>query len=137
MLFTEFCKPLYHIQFFDEKETDPVPVIRMVFALAPLTAGVVVLQCPERMQPLRDAAFKAKFQADKYTSFDIWCAKASNETFVPVKDDGLFHKLLLRFRVFPDVYDEKITNGLKAATRSMAPGCAVHPAHHSNYILGG
>jgi len=123
----------YDIQFFDEKETDPVPVIRMVFALASPDAKVVVLKCPGRTQPSREGSYKAKFLADKYTSFDIWCAKASNKTFRPVKEEDIFQKLLLRFRIFPDVYEEKMTKGLRNATRSMNPGTAVHPAHYCNY----
>ena len=127
----------YHLQFFNEDETDPVPVIRMVFALASPDGDVVVLKCPEKTQPLRGAAFKADFQADKYTSFDVWCAKASHETFLPVKEDDIFHKLLLRFRIFPNVYDEKRTEGLGNATRSMNPGTAVHPAHFCTYAPNG
>jgi hypothetical protein len=123
----------YDIQFFDEKEPNPVPVIRMVFALASPEAKMVVLKCPERTQPPRDNAYKAKFQGDKFTSFDIWCAKASKKTFRPVKEDDIYQKLLLRFRIFPDVYDEKRTEGLQNVTRSMNPGTALHPAHYCNY----
>ena len=123
----------FHIQFFDEKETDLVPIIRMVFALASPDAGVVVLQAPGKVQPPRDATFKARFQADKFTSFDIWCAKASKMTFCPVEEDEIFQKLLLRFRIFPDVYDVKRTEGLRNVTRSMNPGTALHAAHYCNY----
>ena len=127
----------FDIQFFDETETNPLPVIRMVFALASPTARVEVLKCPDRVQPPRPGGFQAKFQADKYTSFDIWCAKASHDTFRPVKDseDDMFQKLLLRFRIYPDVYDEKRTEGLQTVTRSMNPASGVHPAHYRNYGL--
>jgi hypothetical protein len=125
----------YHIQFFDEKEkeSEVVPVIRMVFALASPHAGMVVLKNPGKTQPPRPAAYKAKFQVDKYTSFDIWCAKASQKTFLPVKEDDVYEKLLLRFRVFPDVYAEKRTVGLQNVTRSMNPGTDIHPAHYRTY----
>jgi len=119
----------YHIQFFDKDEIDPVPVIRMVFALASPIADVVLLGRPERVQPPRDGAFKTKFQEDQYTAFDIWCAKASHETFLPIKDDTVFTELLLRSSVFPNVYERKKSNGLQNATRSMNPGTDVHPAH--------
>ena len=119
----------YHIGFFDESETKLVPIIRMVFALASTTPAVVVLQRPERMQPQRGAACKAKFQVDEYTSFDIWCAKASHKTFLPIKDDFIFNEILLRSRVFPDVYERKESDGLQNATRSMYPATDVHPAH--------
>ena len=125
----------FDIQFFDEKETDPVPVIRMVFALASPDATTVVLKRSGRTQPSREGAYKAKFQADKYTSFDIWCAKASRKTFLPIKsgEDDIFQTLLLQFRIFPDVYNDKRTEGLRNVTRTMNPGTAVHPAHYCNY----
>jgi len=125
----------YHLQFFNEDETDPVPVIRMVFALASPDGDVVVLKCPEKTQPLRGAAFKADFQADKYTSFDIWCAKASHETFLPVKEDDIFHKLLLRFRIFPNVYNEKRTEGLvKSVLRYHRNGCRSAGKQDKGYL---
>jgi hypothetical protein len=125
----------YHIRFFDEtKEIDLVPVIRMVFALASTTPDVVVLSRPERSQPLRDAASKAKFQADKYTAFDIWCAGASDKTFLPIKDDFTFGQLLRRSRLFPDVFDNKMSEGLENATRSMNPASGSHTAHYCSYV---
>jgi hypothetical protein len=105
----------------------------MVFALASPEAKTVVLGGPERTQPLRAASFTANFQIDKFTSFDIWCAKASNMTFRPVKEDDIYQKLLLRFRIFPEVYDDKRTEGLRNVTMSMNPGTALHPAHYCNY----
>lgn len=119
----------YYNHFFDMDESKPVPIIRMVFALASMTPAVVVLQPPPRTQPPRDAAISAKFSVDKYTSFDIWCAMVSSKTFLPVKDDLLFHEMLLRSRFFPDVYQRKKTEGLQNTTRSMNPGTDVHPAH--------
>jgi hypothetical protein len=91
----------YHIGFFDKNETTPVPIIRMVFALASTTPAVVVLQPPERMQPPRDAVYQSKFQADKYTSFDIWCAMASHKTFLPIKDDFVFNENSTPLPCFP------------------------------------
>ena len=101
----------------------------MVFALALPIADVVVLGRPDRTQPPRDGALKAKFQEDQYMAFDIWCAKASHETFLPIKDDTVFTELLLRSSVFPNVYERKKSNALQNATRSMNPGTDVHPAH--------
>jgi hypothetical protein len=124
----------YQIQFFDENETFPVPVIRMVFALASTTPCVTALKPPERTQPPREGAFKAKFQADKYTAFDIWCGKASQETFRPVKDDNVFDKLLIRSRVFPDVYETKKSEAIQNATRSMNPATDVHRAHWERFL---
>ena len=124
----------YHCGFFDVNESSLVPIIRMVFALASSTSCVTAIKHAERIQPPREGAFKAKFQADKYTAFDIWCGKASQETFRPIKDDGVFQKLLLRSRVFPDVYEHKKSEALQNATRSMNPATDVHRAHWERFV---
>jgi hypothetical protein len=105
----------------------------MVFALASPRSEVAVLRRPERTQPQREGAYKTSFQADKYTAFDIWCAGASQKTFLPIKDDFTFRELLLRSRPFPDVFDNKMSEGLRNATRSMNPASGSHPAHYCNY----
>jgi len=55
----------------------PLPIIRMVFALASPRAGVTFPSRPSR-EPHHPAAF---------TSFDIWCAGLSTETFRQIGDD--------------------------------------------------
>jgi hypothetical protein len=119
--------------FFNVREKSPVPVIRMVFALASRTACVIAVKHGEKMQAPRADGFKAKFQADKYTAFDIWCGKASQETFRPIEDDNVYQKLLLRSRVFPDVYERKKSKAIEIATRSMNPGTDVHAAHWEHF----
>jgi len=124
----------YRIEFFDKNESHPVPLIRMLFALASENSSIAVLGCPERTQPVREGAAKARFQADRYTSFDIWCAKASKETFRPIENDAVFDKLLLRSRLFPNVYEAKKSEGLQNATRSMNPATDIHPAHWDRFV---
>jgi hypothetical protein len=123
----------YHLRFFDKKETDPTPVIHMVFSLASPKSDVVVLNCSERSQASREGAFKANFQADKYTAFDVWCAMASCKTFLPIKDDFTFGELLQWSRLFPDVFDNKMSKDLRNATRSMNPASGSHAAHYHSY----
>jgi hypothetical protein len=114
--------------FFSPKELHPVPVIRMVFALASKMSCVTVITPPERVQPPRRGP-NPDFKLDKYTAFDIWCAKALHNTFRSIKDDAIFEKLLLRSRVFPDVYQNKNSESIQNATRNMNPATDKHSAH--------
>lgn len=126
----------HNVQFFQKKETHPVPIIRMVFALASPTPSVTVLKPAKRTQPPRGRSFAANFKADKYTTFDIWCGKASHETFRPIKgsaDEIVFHKLLLRSQVFPNVYDTKKPKVLENVTRNMNPATGDDPAHWEQF----
>jgi hypothetical protein len=119
----------YHISFFDKNESHPVPIIRMVFALSSKTPCVTVIK------PHRDAAPKANFQVDEYTAFDIWCGKASRETFTPVKDDSVFDKLLLRSRVFPDIYESKVSMSIQNATRNTNPATDNYHSHWDQFTV--
>jgi len=101
------------LEFFNLKKSHPVPVIRMVFALASKTPCVTVIKSPERIQPPRIDAPKPPFKSDKYTAFDIWCSKASRETFWSIKDDATLEKLLLCSRVFPGVYENKKSESIQ------------------------
>ena len=76
---------------------------------------------------------RPNFKSDKYTAFDIWCAKASRETFRSIKNDAIFEKLLLRSRVFPDVYENKKSESIQNATRNMNPATDVHHAHWERF----
>ena len=122
----------YRNHFFEEKEANPVPVIRMVFPLASKIPCITVLNHAAKTQPPREGAFKAGFQADKYTAFDFWCGKASSETFRPIKDETVYEKLLLRSRIFPDVYNKR-SEAIQNATRNMNPATDIHPAHWEQF----
>ena len=119
---------------FDVDESDTLPVIRMVFALASKTPCVTVIKPAERQQPQRKNGKRPAFKGDKYTAFDIWCGKASRETFRPIKDNEVvFKKLLLRSRVFPDVYESKRSESIQIATRNMNPATEGHHAHWKQF----
>ncbi|KAF8461304.1 hypothetical protein DFH94DRAFT_687075 [Russula ochroleuca] len=111
----------------DEDEATPIPVICMVFALASSTPCMTALKCfislkhAKRTWPQREGSFKANFQADKYTSFDIWCGKVSHETFRQVKDNMVFQTLLLQTHIFPNIYQTKGSEEIQNVTRSMNP----------------
>jgi hypothetical protein len=119
--------------FFDPKESYPVPLIRMVFVLASKTPCVTVIKSHERVHPPRRDAPKPAFKSDKYTAFDIWCAKASREMFRSIKDDAIFEKLLLCSCVFPDVYENKKSESIQNVTRNMNPATDVHHAHWERF----
>jgi hypothetical protein len=115
--------------FFNPKESHPVPVIQMVFVLASTIPCMTVIKSPERVQPLRRDISKPAFKSDKYTAFNIWCAKALRETFRSIKDDAIFEKLLLHSHVSPDVYENKKSESIHNVTRNMNPATDVHHAH--------
>jgi len=99
----------------------PLPVIRMVFALASPQAGV---RFPS--QRLREPHYP-----DSFTSFDIWCAGLSTETFQQIGNDlDSYRKLLDRSQRSHDAFDmSESHNPLSKKTklivgrtrRSMAP----------------
>ena len=102
----------------------PEPVIRMVFALASTKAGVSVP--PRRTRETRVS------NSDSFTSYDIWCAGLSTDSFQQIGPDlESYQKLLDRSQLSDDAFDasEAPPNELNNATkilvektrRSMAP----------------
>ena len=73
---------LFLINLFDQA---PLPIIRMVFALASTKSAVNYV--PGRQSWLKDEK--------RFTSYDIWCAGTSLETFPIIKDDGPAYLKLL------------------------------------------
>ncbi|KAH9983775.1 hypothetical protein BJV77DRAFT_1041194 [Russula vinacea] len=114
----------HDIGFFDEEETNVVPIIRMVFALASSTSSVTTINPPARKQPSRTSTKNAK----NFTAFDIWCAKASHDTFESIKDDDVFQKLLLWSYRHAEIYTTK-RPALEAMTRSMNPASESNAVH--------
>ncbi|KAM6501250.1 hypothetical protein JOM56_004264, partial [Amanita muscaria] len=113
----------YFLGFFDMDEQKPVPIIRMVFALA--SSESCVKAGKERARP-----------CPAYTTYDFWCAGTTAETFSVVRpgDEQVYSDLLKLCRLFPSVYevDTKIDSA-KSARRNMNPGTAVHPDHWSRF----
>jgi hypothetical protein len=111
----------------------PRPIIRMVFALASPEAGV---RFPTRRS-------REPHHADKYTSFDIWCAGLSMETFQQIGDDlDSYQKLLDRSQLPHDAFNvsegyNPLSDNTKKVVgrtrRSMAPlvkFCGHDEIHH-------
>jgi hypothetical protein len=77
----------------------PLPVIRMVFALASNQCSVFFPAVPER-----------RSHHGRLTAYDVWCAGLSPETFRDIGDDlTSYHALLQRSLQPHDVYDLKKT----------------------------
>jgi hypothetical protein len=127
----------YFLGFFNMDEQKPVPIIRMVFALAANEACVKAVEdAPVRKNPARGAKSKGEKKRTRrcpaYTAYDIWCAGTSAETFSVVKpgDEQVYAELLKVSRLFPGVYEAHTKiDSAKSARRNMNPGTAVHPDH--------
>jgi hypothetical protein len=125
----------YFLQFFDKGEKSPVPIIRMVFALGASEPAVTPLKEPDRKNEARTS--RAPNRSPEYTSYDIWCAKASAKTFAVIDpgDESVYEKLLKVSRVFPQAYDaQAINKNIGIARRNMNPGTATDSAHWSVFV---
>jgi hypothetical protein len=127
----------YYLHIFD-KEDQPLPIVRMVFALASPTADVVVVNhlSPRRGPPRRAKKSKA---APCFTAYDIWCAGTSSETFQVVKptEHDVYSSLLKLSRTFPQAYEaaQYENTTFEALRRRMHPSTSLHPDHWS-FITG-
>jgi len=80
----------------------------------------------------KTAAQKAARGSPPYTTYDIWCAKASSDTFSVIKDDdeSNYAQLLKVDKVFPKAYHADIAVAeLENIRRSMNPGTSVDVVH--------
>lgn len=121
LLFVEMNPHL--VGFFDPHEEPNQPIIRMVFALAAPTSNTQVTPLPKpRLQRKPNAS-------PKFTSYDIWCARASKETFAVIEDEALYKRLLKPKKVFPDAYQaiELLTE--KDMRQRMHPGAFNEKSH--------
>jgi hypothetical protein len=118
----------YHKKLFDAMDPcrlgilsdHPQPIIRMVFALASSKDGITIPNRPER-----------KRYSDLFTSYDVWCAGLSTETFQQIgKDENSYRTLLERSQRSHDAFAvSDLSNKLGGETktivgrtrRSMAP----------------
>lgn len=118
----------YHIGFYDHDEENPVPIIRMVFALGAKDSNVVVMKVAQRKQPKRKA--KQSSPALEFTSYDIWCSSASSKTFSVIKpeSDLTFAELLKLNKAFPRSYQSGVAEE-EDARRQMHPMALSDPAH--------
>jgi hypothetical protein len=128
----------YLVRFFDINEKEPLPIIRMVFSLGSPTAAVEVL--PQYVEQLprkaKTAARKAVQKSPRFTSYDIWCAKASSETFgvIKIEDEQNYARLLKADKVFPQAYCSELgIEEVESNKRSMNPGTSVDAAHWASF----
>ncbi|KIL63636.1 hypothetical protein M378DRAFT_662372 [Amanita muscaria Koide BX008] len=131
----------YLLGFFDMDEQKPVPIIRIVFALASSEACVKTVEDASlRKNPPRITKSKGKERAcPAYTAYDIWCAGTSAETFSVVKpsEEKVYSDLLKICRLFPSVYEAHTEiDSVKSARRNMNPSTAAHPDHWSWFSTG-
>jgi hypothetical protein len=120
-------------------EQKPVPIIRMVFALAAEDSHVrAVESVPLRKSLPRAAKPKAEKKWARrrpaYTAYNIWCAGSSAGTFSVIEpgDEQVYAELLKVSPMFPNVYEAHTNIDLaKSARRNMNPGTAAHPDHWS------
>jgi len=112
----------------------PVPVIRMVFALAANHPEVQVISAGERIQPSRSVKQQPPMAA--YTAYDFWCCQASSKTFgpIPEQDENVYDALLKISRNFPTVYEEPERPMAGMTRRNMHPGTDVEVNHWSRFI---
>jgi hypothetical protein len=119
---------------FDKTQTDPPPVIRMVFALAAREPVVKLIQPPPRTSLPRIAKENSAFHGSAYTSFDIWCGHTSASTFRVIKDtdNEVYSDLLKRSKQVPDMFatDPK---SIEEVTRSMYPCATAKAGHWSSF----
>jgi hypothetical protein len=122
----------------DQLEVVPKPVIRIVFALAALEAGVVFPNTRQREH----------HPPDDFTAFDVWCAGLGNKAFKHIDGDLASYRLLLERSLRPhDVFNlqdaSKSPKGPKhdetrrlrgSHRRRMAPLTADDDAHHAIHL---
>ncbi|KAF8514093.1 hypothetical protein BU17DRAFT_94784 [Hysterangium stoloniferum] len=124
----------FDLRIFD-KSSDPPPVIRMVYALASSKSKVTTVARGARTQPSREKKKKYAFRKDPYTSFDIWCAQASSETFgaIQFEDNETYNELLKLSKDVPKMFEpEEIST--KEVVQSMYPGATSDPGHWNSFV---
>jgi hypothetical protein len=117
----------------DKSKVDPKPVIRIVFALAALEAGV---EFPDVRQ-------RAHHYYDNFTAFDVWCAGLGNKAFKHIDADLASYQLLLeRSLRSHDAFDlpndgkghDETRQVRGSLRRRMAPLTAYNDAHHAIHL---
>ncbi|KAF8339651.1 uncharacterized protein EI90DRAFT_3037372 [Cantharellus anzutake] len=116
-------------------EVVPKPVIRVVFALASPEPAVIFKEQPEAKHPF-----------DGFTTFDIWLAGLSHETFRQIQEVDLeSYKILLERSLMPhDAFKlkdepnvgEKARKGKGACRQRMVPLAHLGCSHHAIHLPG-
>jgi hypothetical protein len=96
---------------------NPLPIIRLVFALGSSQAGISFPSLRRTMTTDDDVSMTSDDDVpttpdgdSEFTSFDIWCAGLSTDTFRQIGDDLESYRTLLDRLLRPnDVFDLKVT----------------------------
>ena len=115
-----------------QDDTPPLPVIRMVFALASDTAKVHSPEVGER----------TKRRQSSFTTYDIWCAGLSPHTFRDIGPNLESYRILLVRSCQPhdgfeirDEYDDNLTiEAREEQRRRIAPLSATPDSHNSVHV---
>ena len=124
----------------DKLKVVPKPVIRIVFALAAVDAGVDIPDTRERED----------HHHDNFTAFDVWCAGLADKTFKHIDGDLASYRLLLERSLRPhDAFNSQDdgkgpegpehdeTRCLRGSyRRKMAPLTTDDDAHHAIHLRG-
>ncbi|KAF8325609.1 uncharacterized protein EI90DRAFT_3072219 [Cantharellus anzutake] len=114
------------------KKQKTLPVIRMVIALASKKSIVSVIGPPPRTQPARQGKQLPIYRKNAYTSFDVWCARASSRTFRTIRpqDVATYDALLRLSKDVPEMFEPSETL-IQDSVRRMYPGGTSHAGHWS------
>ena len=125
----------YFVGVFDHSDEEPLPVIRMVFALSSTKSGVTIIE-PERTRYRRKAKGKKGKKSPPYTSYDIWCAGAFAKTFAVIKEteEKTYEQLLKVCSPFPQSYKSDLEE-MEKRRRSMNPGTMTNVDHWHAFEL--
>ncbi|KDQ51683.1 hypothetical protein JAAARDRAFT_210966 [Jaapia argillacea MUCL 33604] len=117
----------YEINLFDEGD-EPIPIIRIVFALAATTPSLQVIEPEVVASPVLDNAVP-------FVAYDIWCAGISPSVFRPIDDrqQNVWAALLQASYGWRTLYQGQ--NEREAESRmSMNPGMAEDDGHWSKWM---
>jgi hypothetical protein len=123
----------FYVDLFSNGDT-PLPVIRMVFALASVQSGVSYSSVPQR-----------RHHGGRFTAYDIWCAGLSAETFNGIEADVDSYKKLLTRSLQPhdaynldemkdDYQDDPTKKGRGSLRRRLEPLANLEDEHNHSHI---
>jgi hypothetical protein len=129
----------YKLNVFDAGEVSPVPIIRMVFALAASKGIVRAVGQRRRDRIKRQKALKRKM-SEEFATFDIWCGRACCGSFGCVGEEstGTYEELLklshgirsaFQTNKTTNMEENRVQEEVVQLTRSMHPCAATNENH--------
>ncbi|TFY71749.1 hypothetical protein EVG20_g1246 [Dentipellis fragilis] len=131
----------FDIGLFSENVAEPLPIIRIVFALASKKPAVRSNDVPQRTSP-RIGEIENRGNTKAFTAYDIWFAGASHETFkvITPEQDSTYQCLLARSHNFFNAYTPDIGGSPSAkedrgrARRGMHPVVFSQVEHYRKFV---